>query len=216
MQRSVSTGGVAASSSSTQRLVSSVSFDGNSSVSSGIERATTCSIDGTPSRSVRPTPNAIDSKSSASARPTLYVNSSDSNAARGVPVGAVERAFASVRIVEANVCKGGEWLVPPKVRGVRVLMRLLPWSYLPFMCRTISKSVIASSSTRAAMGATRDASTGPCVIQSGKRARCECDSNQCLGEWLATLRMRRRAVSVWFAMHQSADATRLDRRDRCH
>jgi hypothetical protein len=67
----------------------------------------------------------IDIKSSASALPTLHVNSSDSNGARCVPIGTVERAFASVRIVEANVCKGGEWLVPPKVRSVHVMMRLL-------------------------------------------------------------------------------------------
>jgi len=64
----------------------------------------------------------IDIKSSASA---LHVNSSDSNGARCVPIGTVERAFASVRIVEENVCKGGEWLVPPKVRSVHVMMRLL-------------------------------------------------------------------------------------------
>ncbi|KAE8890249.1 hypothetical protein PF003_g25499 [Phytophthora fragariae] len=144
MQRLVRTGDVLASWSSTRRVVSSVSsalassmphvysrvssgsmwptLEGNSSVSS---RATASHIDGEPSGRVRPTSNAIDSESSARARPTLHVISSDSNAGRCAPVGAVERAFASVRIVEANVCKGGEWLVPPMVRGVRVLMRLL-------------------------------------------------------------------------------------------
>ncbi|KAE8970331.1 hypothetical protein PR003_g24565 [Phytophthora rubi] len=77
-------------------------LEGNSSVSS---RATASRIDGEPSGRVRPTSNAIDSESSARARPTLHVISSDSNAGRCAPVGAVERAFASVRIVEANVCK---------------------------------------------------------------------------------------------------------------
>jgi hypothetical protein len=47
-------------------------------------------------------------------------------------------------------------------------------------------------------------------------ARCECNSNQCLGECLATLRMLHRAVSVRLAMHQLADATRLYRRDQRH
>jgi hypothetical protein len=32
------------------------------------------------------------------------------NAGAPVAVGAVERAFASVRLVEANVCAGGSWL----------------------------------------------------------------------------------------------------------
>ncbi|KAE9078382.1 hypothetical protein PF010_g23147 [Phytophthora fragariae] len=52
--------------------------------------------------------------SRAAARSTVHVVSSDSSSARREPVGPVERAFASVHIVKANICAGGEWLVPPK------------------------------------------------------------------------------------------------------
>jgi len=52
----------------------------------------------------------------AAARSSAHVVGSDSSSARREPAGSVERAFASVRIVDANVCAGGEWLVPPKVR----------------------------------------------------------------------------------------------------
>ncbi|KAE9077206.1 hypothetical protein PF007_g24330 [Phytophthora fragariae] len=48
------------------------------------------------------------------ARSTVHVVSSDSSSARREPVGPVERAFASVHIVKANICAGSEWLVPPK------------------------------------------------------------------------------------------------------
>lgn len=33
-------------------------------------------------------------------------------------VGVVERAFGSVRLVEANVCVGGAWLMEPRVRAI--------------------------------------------------------------------------------------------------
>ncbi|KAE9331086.1 hypothetical protein PF001_g47 [Phytophthora fragariae] len=113
MQRSVSTGDVVASWSSTRRV--HVADTGRQEQRLEWHRAG----NGKPNRRRAERQrasdvDAIDSESSASARPTLHVIGSDTNAGRCAPVGAVERAFASVRIVEANVCKGGEWLVRPK------------------------------------------------------------------------------------------------------
>ncbi|KAE9257986.1 hypothetical protein PF002_g517 [Phytophthora fragariae] len=183
MQRSVSTGDVVASWSSTRRVVSSVSsalafsmphvhrsvpscsmwptLDGKSSVSSGIERATASRIDGEPSGSVRPT-----STPSTASRAPARGRRCTSSAATPMRVDVRQSVLSSVRSLPFALLR-------------RTCARAANGS-----CgrRTMSRSAIASSSMRAAMCAAKDASTGRYATNassSGVRAAYNAPIGRC-------------------------------------